>query len=87
MRGPASELSAGRPVIFPSSSHGSHLKSSDLVVTMDTVVEQGYGLGLGKGDVGDFLEMQDSKMVDLSTVRDATGGNDSDKKGNMGLAI
>jgi hypothetical protein len=56
---------------------------------MDTVVEQGYGLG--KDDIGDFLEMQDSKRVDLRTVEDATGGTDSDddreKKRNMGLAV
>jgi hypothetical protein len=54
---------------------------------MDTVVEQGYGLG--KNDIGDFLEMQDSKKVDLRTAEDATGGDDSDreKKRNMGLAI
>jgi hypothetical protein len=61
-----------------------------MVITMDTVVEQGYGLGLGKDGVGDFLEMQHSKRVELRSVSDATGGNDSDdreKKRNMGLTV
>jgi hypothetical protein len=69
MRRPESELAAGRPVAFSSGndSRNPHLKSSDFVITMDTVVEQGYGLGLGLGkDVsGDFLEMQDSKRVSV----------------------
>jgi hypothetical protein len=71
--GPASELFAGGPIIFkPSSSRNTaNLKSTDLAVVMDTVVEQGDrpGLELGKDD-GDFLEIQDSKgvPVDLGTV-------------------